>query len=114
MTPVPADRTDPTPTRWTVDEDRPPLTPDEFEDLFDEWQRSGGWQPDRQLVDQLFATCVAASSACATFADVVVRDADRLRQAREVATRMRRYGVGDEYAEVVTLLDLLVDGGTDG
>ena len=41
-------------------------------------------------------------------------DADRLRQAREIATRMHRYGVGDEYAEVRNLLDLLVDGDGDG
>jgi hypothetical protein len=95
--------TDPTPTRWTIDDDG---------DLV--YQEAG--IIDLLLVD-LYGPATPYNLAIRATAALVqcVRDADRLQQARELAAEARRkqYGI-DRLKATTVLLDFLVDGGTDG
>jgi hypothetical protein len=103
--------TDPTPTRWTVDGDGNPS-----------WRHANrDWNLTRHDLAYTLWTAIyperAADEAHAALVQCV-RDADRLRQARELADQAVREwseSPSETYDDTVSaLLDLLVDGGTDG
>jgi hypothetical protein len=94
--------TDPTPTQWTVNEDQPNV----FGAL--SFLRYGIAPHGSDIKDHAYQQVKAALVQC-------VRDADRLRQARELATRLSFSCDPSEWGLLLeALLDLLADGGRDG